>query len=365
MSAEISGKAAFDGIRYAQLWEDADVLVAALADKRGGTFVSIASAGDNALALLTLDPQKVIAVDLSPAQITCLQFRIAAMRLLPWQEFVELMGARASDRRGVLFDRVVATLPAAEQAFWTPKRDAVIAFGLGGIGKFEHYFRIFQRRLLPLVHSRRTIDSVFVSRPRHARQAFLDTSWNNWRWRLLLKVFFSRLAMGRLGRDPAFFDHVEGSVSEHVARRIVHAAVDLDPAGNPYLHWILKGTMGEALPRAWRQETYAVIRDRLDRVEVRVGSFEDLIAAGVTADGFNLSDIFEYMEPKTFAAVYGSVLTTARPGARLVYWNMMAPRRVPGLYSDRVTTRTDLETAGKAADKAFFYSDFVVEEVRG
>lgn len=364
MTSEIAGKAAFDRIRYAQLWEDADVLVDALQGESGRTYISICSAGDNALALLTLDPKRVIVVDLSTAQIECMKLRIAAIRVLDHAAFLELLGARPSLRRGDLLDRVCATMEPASRDFWSELKSDVKDFGAGGIGKFEHYFRIMSTRLLPLVHSRKTIDDVFVSREPDARRRFHFERWNNWRWRLLLKVFFSRFAMGRLGRDPAFFDHVEGSVSDHVARRIVHAAVSLDPADNPYLHWILKGTMGRALPLAWRPENYQVIRSRLDRLDVRASSFENIVAEGVRADGFNLSDIFEYMDPTTFAAVYAQLLEVANPGARLVYWNMMAPRRVPDAVRDRIITRADIEARGKAMDKAFFYSDFVVEEVR-
>lgn len=365
MNAEIATKAAFDRIRYAQLWEDADVLVHALQGAAGRTFVSICSAGDNALALLTLDPERVAIVDLSPAQIECLRLRIAAMRTLDHACYLELLGARPSGFRRELLHSVTRTMPEPSRAFWATLEDDVARYGAGGVGKFEHYFRIMRTRLLPLTHSRRTIADVFVSRPPAERRQFHDRRWNTWRWQLLLKLFFSRFTMGRLGRDPAFFDHVEGSVSDHVARRIVHAAVDLDPADNPYLHWILTGTHGEALPLAWRPEHYDTIRDRLDRLDVRNGSFEDLIAAGIRADGFNLSDIFEYMDPATFARVYAELLGAAHPHARLVYWNMMAPRRVPDALRESIETRTDLEDAGKAMDKAFFYSDFVVEEVTG
>ena len=89
--SEIETKAAFDHIRYAQLWEDADVLTQGLGDCTGGTLVSICSAGDNALAMLTLDPQKVVVVDLSPAQIACLKLRIGAFQNLSHAEFLELM----------------------------------------------------------------------------------------------------------------------------------------------------------------------------------------------------------------------------------------------------------------------------------
>lgn len=363
--SEIAGKADFGHIRYAQLWEDADVLTAALGERSGGTLVSICSAGDNALAMLTLDPERVVAVDLSQAQIACLKLRIGAYRNLDHSAFLELMGARPSSRRKELLAAALDGLDAQTQAFWHALSDQVSLHGAGGTGKFERYFRLFSERLLPLVHSRHTIDDIFVARPRAEREVFLAKRFNTWRWRLLLNVFFSRFVMGRMGRDKAFFDHVKGSPAQHVARRIRHAAVDCDPAENPYLHWIMKATHGEALPMPWRAAHFDTIRARLDRIEIRPGSLEAFVSTGEKADGFNLSDIFEYMSPEVFAEVYASILNAAAPNARLVYWNMMAPRRVPDALADRVRTLSELEEGLKARDKAFFYSDFVIEEVLG
>src|SRR5688500_3254365 len=90
MRSEAAARADFTGIRYAQVWEDADVLLAGLDVQPGDTCVSIASAGDNALALLTKQPSRVIALDLSPAQLACLELRIAAYRKLTHPELLEL-----------------------------------------------------------------------------------------------------------------------------------------------------------------------------------------------------------------------------------------------------------------------------------
>ena len=127
----------------------------------------------------------------------------------------------------------------------------------------------------------------------------------------------------------------------------------------------MTGTHGAALPMAWRAEHYEVIRARLDRLDIRPGSLEAFVSTGEKARGFNLSDIFEYMSPEVFETVYGTILGASAPGARLVYWNMMAPRRVPAAHAATVETLSDLEDRLKAQDMAFFYSDFVVEEVRG
>src|ERR1043166_5826818 len=56
MGSEVAGKADFTGIRYAQCWEDADILVEGLDVRPGDVCLSIASAGANSLALLTPGP---------------------------------------------------------------------------------------------------------------------------------------------------------------------------------------------------------------------------------------------------------------------------------------------------------------------
>ncbi len=373
-NAEIAGKARFDYLRYAQLWEDADVLTAAFAtgsdelaakqtNRPRNTLVSICSAGDNALALLTLDPQRVVAIDLSKVQIAALQLRMGAYRNLAHHEFLQLMGSQPSDQRDALLQRALQDCDTETSAFWNSNKDLVIQHGAAGAGKFEKYFRVFRRYMLPLAHNKKTINELFVSRSAVAREKFITQRFITWRWRLLLKLFFSNTMMGALGRDKAFFDHVEGSLSDHVASRVHHAAVTCDPVDNPYLQWIFLGRHTTALPMAWRAEHYQTIRERLDRISIIHGSIEEWVDSGEKADGFNLSDIFEYMSPDVFETVYEQLLSASNLDARLVYWNMMVPRRVPQRHAEKINTQSSLEDALKLKDKAFFYSDFVIEDV--
>jgi S-adenosylmethionine-diacylglycerol 3-amino-3-carboxypropyl transferase len=118
--SEAAAHADFSEVRYAQVWEDADVLLEGLAVRPGDVCVSIASAGDNALALLTKDPARVIAIDLSPAQLCCLALRVAAYRTLTHGELLELVGSRPSTRRIDLFERCRPSLDAASRCSGIP-----------------------------------------------------------------------------------------------------------------------------------------------------------------------------------------------------------------------------------------------------
>lgn len=360
MTTSIDQRASFDAIRYARAWEDADVLLGAMHPKAGQRFLSICAAGDNVLALLLLDPSEIVAADLSPAQIACLKLRIAAFGALCHAEFLELFGARPSAKRKELLARVLEGCDPETRAFWQGQVEDVVSFGAGTVGKFEDYFRLFRRYILPLIHSRKTIESVFIARDQAARLAFFDRHWNNRRWKLATSLFFSRRVMGWLGRDPAFFDHVEGSAGAHVRRKVRFAAVDQDPSENPYMRHILTGSNDDALPTAWRRENYETIAARVDRVTLVQGPVDQVDTGRF--DGFNLSDIFEYMSEAEAAEVYGRLLERAAPGARLVYWNMMAPRSAPPEFSGRVRRLPELEARMKQIDKAFFYADLIIEE---
>ena len=364
MASEVASKADFSAIRYAQCWEDADVLLEALDVQPGDVCLSIASAGDNTLALLSRDPARVLAVDLSPAQLACLELRVAAYRELSHPELLELIGSRPSRRRHVLYRRCRPLLSATARAFWD-NHSAEVAAGIGSAGKFERYFAIFRTLALPLVHPRRRVEQLLRGGTPRERQEFYERRWNTWRWRLLFRVFFSRFLMGRLGRDPSFFTDVEGSVADRIHQRARHAVTALDPAANPYLQWILTGHHRTALPFALRPENFEPIRANLDRLEWHCEALEDFLEQQEegSIDRFNLSDIFEYMSLENTQRVLERVAERGRRGGRLAYWNTLVPRSRPEALADRLRPLGDLAERLHRADKAFFYTRFVVEEI--
>jgi S-adenosylmethionine-diacylglycerol 3-amino-3-carboxypropyl transferase len=358
----VAGRAAFDFVRYGSVWEDADVLCEALAPcAPGGRLLSIASAGDNALALLTLDPAEVVAADLNPAQVACLELRRAAFASLDHPALLAFLGVLPAADRPATYRALAPSLPSGTRAFWDT-RPGEVARGVIHAGKFERYFGLFRRYALPLVHSRSTVRGLLEPRDRAARHAFYAAHWDTWRWRALFRVFFSRRVMGRLGRDPAFFDHVDGPVGPRILARTRAALTELPVGSNPYAVYILTGNFAAgALPRYLRPEHFATIRARLDRLRAVVAPIEQ--AAAGPFDGLNLSDVFEYLEPAAAERLYRACAALARPGARLVYWNMLAPRGRPEALARSVKPLEELARTLHARDRAWFYGRLHVDEV--
>ena len=362
--AEAAEHADFSTIRYAQCWEDADVLLAALQPRAGQVGLSIASAGDNTLALLASGPERVFAIDLNPAQLACLELRVAAYRTLTHRELLVLVGSEPGTNRAQLYRRCRPLLSSDARWFWDHHGDE-IAGGIGGAGKFERYFALFRRRILPLVHSRPVIARMLAGGTREERKAFYRDTWDTWRWRAMFRMFFSRTVMGRFGRDPSFFRYVEGDVAGRILNRTRHALTELNPAENPYIQWILTGRHASALPYALRPESFDLIRQHLDRLEWRCVSAEAFLtaAAGGSIDWFNLSDIFEYVSGDRFRELLVALCRSSRSGGRLAYWNTLVPRSRPDALAGMLRPLNDVASRLHAVDKAFFYSAFVVEEV--
>ena len=352
-------------IRYAQCWEDADVLLEALHVRPGGVCVSIASGGDNTLALLSKSPARVIAVDTNPAQLACLELRAAAYRELSHPELLELMGSVPSGRRGLLYERCRPRLSSGARTLWDALKHEVESSGAGGVGRFEHYFHFFRRFVLPLVTSPERVRQMLVPCTPWERESNYLRNWETWRWRALSSMFFSRWCMERLGRDASYFQYAEGDVARRVLGRMRHALTVLDPSRNAYLGWILTGVHMNALPYALRPENFQAIRANLDRLEWRC---QDVRAAaeslpGRTIDAFNLSDVFEYMSHETYERTLSALVRAGCRGCRFAYWNMLVPRRRPASLAGRLQPLQELSEDLYRRDKGFFYSAFLVEEV--
>jgi len=340
----IETRARFDLIRYANSWEDADVLCDALQPAPGKRMLAIASAGDNAFALLA-GGAEVVAADLSGAQLALVELKRAAIRQLDDDTLLGFLGVSEMRNRWSVFQSL--DLP-SHVSF---DRE-VIEQGVIHAGRFENYFRIFRKWVLPLVHSKRDVEKLLTEKSRDEREAFYRDEWNTWRWRAMFRVFFSRFVMGRTGRDPEFFRYVEGSVAERIFKRAEYAMTVLAPHANPYLAFIFTGNYRGVLPRYLRN--LDAVRANLDKLTLVQGSIED--AAQGKFDGFYLSDIFEYMDPATTQATFERLRSFANPKARFAYWNLLVPRR--GLAAP-------LEEEARALfarDNAFFYSAFVLEE---
>lgn len=345
-----------DYIRYANCWEDADLLLQSLGIEGGDKVLSVGSAGDNSFSLLTGDPEVVVAVDINPIQLNLIELKKAAFKGLEYQEFLAFLGFIESNDRLSLFRKVARYLDTDLKRFWAIRYEQIEA-GIIYQGKFEKYFGTFKDRVLPFVHSRKRINGLFEAKDDALQAKFFTKKWNSIKWRGLFKVFFSKFVMGRLGRDPKFLDEVEIPVADFILNQAKNHLASKECQKNYFLDFILRGKFQIALPHYAREENFISIKNNVEKLETFEGYASDAFEKYQAFNKFNLSNIFEYMNIDTFENVVSEMVQAGVKGAKYAYWNLMVPRNMSTVYPK--LKRVDL---GAYNDNGFFYSKFHINQ---
>src|SRR5690606_37407537 len=100
-----------DQIRYSLVWEDWQVLDAALQIQKGDTVALITSAGCNVLHASMSSAKKVFAIDLNPEQNRLLRFKCYLIRNFSFEIWEALHGFKGAEAVEVAQHQIQKELP--------------------------------------------------------------------------------------------------------------------------------------------------------------------------------------------------------------------------------------------------------------
>src|SRR5690606_27489070 len=255
-------------IRYANCWEDPEILLQGLAPKNGSKILSIASAGDNSFSLLTADPELVVAVDVNLTQLYLVELKKTAIRSFDYDDVLVFLGFHEGADRLKLFQQLKQELTADVRQYWERHTDTITR-GIIHQGKFERYFHLFAKRVLPFIHSKERVEQLLAPKNELEQVQFYHKKWNSWRWRLFFNIFFSRLVMGKWGRDPQFLKEVGIDVSSYIFKKAEKQLKKVGAQQNPIVHYILAENFGDLVPHCQPLESYNNIKCSFDGLVIR------------------------------------------------------------------------------------------------
>ena len=349
-----------NALRYSCVWEDADVLCQALKPvAQGRRLLSISSAGDNSLALLTLDPSEVVSIDIDRIQLAALDLRSRAFETLDHDEVLAFLGVHEDCHRLAVYQRLRPALAKPSRAFWdsTPK---AVREGIIHSGRFERYIRLF-RAIFPR-RARAAFGRLAEANSVAERARIYDEECDDFFWRLVTSVAFSPKAISMFDYHRRYFDDVTISVVRAMRGRLRRALTAAPWTTSPYLTYFLTGNYSPgALPLYLRPQFHSIIQSRIHRL-----SLHNLDVAAASSlgrfSGFNLSNIFEHVRPDDVDTTYRGVLAAAEDEARLAYWCTFSDH-TPKVALTRVKS---LAVAARLheRDAVGSYESFHVDQVR-
>jgi len=344
---------AFDGLVYAQIWEDPVVDMRGLAIDPDSRVMCIASGSCNALSYLTANPAQVMAVDLNRAHVALGQLKIAAIRHLPnYERFHRFFGHADHKENAAVYREMIAPHLDAESRRYWEKRD------IKGRRRISYFTRgIYKRGLLGnfigLAHLFAKLYKIDLAKLLEAQT--LEEQREVFE-RELAPVFDKRFvrwltdqpaSLFGLGIPPAQFVELAGDerMAEVLRRRLEKLACDFEVKDN-YFAWQAFGrgysrTTDAPLPPYLQRANWATMRERIDRIDVLRANMVDWIGAREEAslDRFVLLDAQDWMSNAQLDGLWSRITRAARPGARVLFRTAAVPSLLFGRLDDAILSR--------------------------
>jgi S-adenosylmethionine-diacylglycerol 3-amino-3-carboxypropyl transferase len=150
-------------MRYANCWEDADLLIKYIADLPGKKLLSVASGGENSLSLLCTDPQEVWVADINPLQLYVFELKMRGIEYLDREIFLRFAGYRNcnSEERVQIYHSIKPYLSADAAKYWDAYMHR-LKNGFIYAGRLEKNLRFFAKYIRPLIHNHKTSANLYT-----------------------------------------------------------------------------------------------------------------------------------------------------------------------------------------------------------
>lgn len=356
----------FMAISYSMCWEDPLILLEGLNLSDKDDVLSIVSGGENVLAILLQKPNSLTGIDFKKEQIYLTKLKITAIKNLDFEEFVRFIGFTNSTTRVKVFNKLKIHLEQEVSNYWNNNLES-IKIGIIHCGKFEKYLNKFRTYCFPLIISKSRISQFLLLDTLKEQSFFYNKYWNNWRFRFLFKLFFSRKGL-ESGRDKQYFEYSsQNNISYHYLDRVKHGLIDIPIKTNFFMHYILTGKIPIPFknhPYLDKENFYRLkkILKKNDILFVNSDIFNYL--KKIKKDSFskyNLSDVFEAKTQKEYEEILKNIERISKSDSRLAYWNNLVIRNNHDIKSIEKDKKLSEELYDK--DKVHFYSNFTVEKI--
>ncbi len=366
----------FHGLVYAQIWEDPEIDLEALALQPDSHVVAIASGGCNVLSYLTAGPARITALDLSLAHVALNRLKLAAAQHLPdWQAFHRFFGAADDKANIAIFDRLIAPhLDPESLTYWNGRsahqfgrrRISIFArnaYKHGALGRFIGLAHVVARAYG--VRPRDLLASRTIEEQRHFFETMLSPLFDKpaVRW-----ATSNRLSLYGLGIPPAQYEALAGGRDMRVVlrERVEQLSCGFSLNDN-YFAWQAFGRgYGEngPLPPYLQQSNFDVVRANAGRVEAMNRSITEYLETcpAESRDRYVLLDAQDWMTDAQLNALWSEITRTARPGARVIFRTAAEPSLLPGRVEPAILDRWRYDApaslAFTKADRSAIYGGF-------
>lgn len=367
-SVSSEGQVQLSKLIFTQNWEDPAVDEKALSIKEGETVFTITSGGCNTLGFLRFNPAAIYCVDINNAQNYLMELKKAAFKELDYQTMTNFFGLNKFSNRLSIYNIIKKNLSQEAQTFWSNNSN-IIKNGIIMNGRYEKFVKI-AGKILRLLQGSKKINTFFTLQTTEAQKEFYNTKWDNKKWRWIFNIMFNKKQLAKKGLVSNYFQFDDGSssFSESFYKRASHVMKDIPVQSNYFIALYFLGHYlnNTAIPGYLKRGNFDRIKGNIDKIfPVSADSKYWLEQQPDNMfDCFALSNICELMDDNDTHKLFREVIRTAKPGARIIFRNLMIPREVPEDLQNVIVKNVSLSKELQQTDRSFVYGKVAIYVVK-
>jgi len=343
-------------IGYSSVNEDANSEIRALCMKKEDTLLCITGSGARVLDLLTQEVGKIVAIDINFAQNALLALKIAAIRVLNYDDFLSFLGITSSNKRLVIYGTLRKFLDLDVRLFWD-RRLGIIKKGVIYQGNFEKHFRLmshFINLTCPLLLKR-------LFNAKNIREQ--EKIFKKWIWKFLINISANRLMWKYILKDKGFYAYVPSSFSipQYILGCLKKATSRFLFRESPFATLLFQGKFSlDFLPIHLRRENFTRIKENISKVSIVTDSLENFLSTQKEKkfNKFSLSDFSSYTSEDIYLSIWKDIERCSCENSIVCERQYLVKREIS---KDVFTRDADMEKSLEDSDTSIFYTFIIAK----
>jgi S-adenosylmethionine-diacylglycerol 3-amino-3-carboxypropyl transferase len=327
-------KSFFEKINYSACNEDSESERKALKLTNEDIVLCITGSGARALDLLVDHPKSIISVDFNATQNYLLALKIAAYKEFTYPEFKSFVGLEAIFDRKDLYNKTRIVLSEEVKTYWD-KNYNLIENGLLYCGTWE----LLQRCMIKAAFFRRKkIKRLLQSDNLITQQGYWKSHWDNYSWRIFLKIISNRFLWTKIIREPgALLIPKEFDVYHYISTRLNFLANKHLLKTNHFANLMFIGEYSKdcLLPIHLREENFETIKNQVDKIEIITDSLLNVVNQKQITDkitAYSLSDFSSYTDLKMYNHIWEGIIRNTKNTVKFCERHFLIKRESKAIF---------------------------------
>jgi len=323
----------------------------------------VGSGGCTALSILNDFVDRVLCIDINPAQCALIELKKAGIQYFSLDEFLAFIGESPCENRVEMYKVLAEDLPDYAKEFWD-KHLHEIEVGINRCGINERFYRFIGENICRNIYDESVWKELFSAKTLEEQQAFYEKYLTTQEWKTAVKILLSKTS------HLLFFPHfMFANASEndfgHFFMNQFEKEVKTKPIHNNYFlsQIILSSYLEdehEGVPFYLSKEGFESAKRNSHKLTIHLNSIQAFLMKENSIDAFYLSNVFDWADVNGKEEICNGILQAKSKNAFVLFRNMLSTSQFPAFFMKQFMYDEELSKLSELLERSMLYQKITV-----